>query len=175
MKKRKYKEKGIKWVISRPGSTRRWTRGISMWDWMACPGLVFYSLQLMWSHRGVHSDTKHRPPVPSGMHYYLLPGLQWQGSPRACGSPPAPWDVSQVLGHLTQLGTLRQRNPTQSVTHIFFPPEGKMDQKGWNFLTFLFWSTSKHTVLMSVQPLQSPSFLYSELLHLQSMGKLYKY
>lgn len=123
MKKRKYKEKGIKWVMSRPGSTRRWTRGINMWDWVACPGLVFYSLRLMWSHRGVNSDTKHRPPVPSGMHYYVLPGLQRQGSLRACGSPPVPWDVSQVLGHLTRPETLRlrQRNPTQSVTHVFSP------------------------------------------------------
>lgn len=74
MKKRKYKQEGIKRVTGRPGGAGRWTRGISTWDWMSFLSLVFYSFSSREATGDLVQLPKHRPPVPSD-----LPGLQAAG------------------------------------------------------------------------------------------------
>lgn len=118
---------------------RRQTWSVSTLACMAFLGLAFYSYHSCEATGGFVQLSKHKPLMPRRTHQYALPSLQLQVSERTrVASLQHPTDLSQASGHLKWswhlcLGKWIPHN----LVLTFFPSQ--LDQKIWNFLTFLFW------------------------------------
>lgn len=132
--KRMYKEKGIKWVMSRPGSVGGWTRGISAWDWMAFLGLVFHFFSSREAAGDLTQLPEHRPPVPSD-----LPGLQaaglWKDLWATCQRPRMSHRSWGIASGRRRLCLGKGIPPSLSLT-CFFPEKEKWTKK---FVTSWFF------------------------------------